>query len=123
MAFLFRDRLRVLVGSAIAILAVHRANAMAELRDLDGRPMKLRHRRDQPRDYARLAEVARVPADDYRCHSYFFFASLAKVASSFRYSRMGLAGVPQKTTPLPRITLLLGTPDCAPRITPSSMCT
>src|SRR3954463_14233217 len=94
---------------------------MPELRDLHRCPVQLRHRRDQPRNYACFAEVPRVPANDYRRHFYSFFASLDKVASSFKYSRSGRAGVPQKTTPLPRITLLLGTPHCAPRITPSSM--
>ena len=35
---------------------------------------------------------------------YRFRVSFASAASSFRYSRMGRAGVPQNTTPFPRIT-------------------
>lgn len=50
-----------------------------------------------------------------------FFESLATVASSFKYSRIGLAGVPQNTTPFPRITFLVGTPHCAPKIAPDSI--
>src|ERR1700678_1906511 len=49
------------------------------------------------------------------------FAERERNANSLRYSRMGRAGVPQKTTPLPRITFFVGMPLCAPRIAPASM--
>src|SRR5882724_3334417 len=50
-----------------------------------------------------------------------FFVERDKNANSLRYSRIGRAGVPQKTTPLPRITFFDGMPLCAPRIAPASM--
>src|SRR5882724_13498043 len=121
-ALLFADSLRMFVSRAVARFAIDRADAVPKLRDLHRRPLIFPERSDQSGDHAGLAQVARVSADNDHCHDdYFFFARRASVANSFRYSRMGRAGVPQKTTPLPRMTLLLGTPHCAPRITPSSM--
>ena len=43
------------------------------------------------------------------------------IANSFRYSRRGLAGVPQNAIPFPRKIFLGRTPLCPPSITPSPM--
>src|SRR6266536_5816297 len=56
-----------------------------------------------------------------KSHCYFLiFVRRASVANSRRYSAIGRAGVPQKRTPFPRTTFLLGMPHCAPRIAPCS---
>jgi len=45
----------------------------------------------------------------------------ASTANPFKYSRSGRAGLPQKTTPLPRTVLWDKTPLPDPRMTPGSM--
>ena len=107
---------------------------MAMLRDLEGRPVKFRQGGDKTGNDAGFADAAGVPADDYERHfgrwsfvpwslAYSFgfdcFASRDKTANCFRYSLIGRAGVPQKTTPLPRRTFLGRMPLWPPRIVPS----
>ena len=122
----FGDGPRVIVGLAIARLAVGRADAVTILRDLDGGPVHFGQRGDDAGDDAGFAYAARVSADHDDCHDAYFSCSCAvsrdRVANSFRYSRTGFTGVPQKITPLPRNVLLGSTPLCPPRIAPCSRC-
>src|SRR5262249_50970201 len=122
----FGDGPRVIVRSAVTGLAVGRADAVSILRDLGGGPMKLGQGRNDAGDNAGFANTARMSANNNQGHGDYF--SLLRVsrdtpASSFRYCLIGRAGVPQKTTPLPRIVLFDGMPLWAPRITPGSMVT
>src|SRR5258705_13462548 len=55
---LFRNSHGVVVGSAAAGFAIHRANAMAVLGDLYCRPVAVRQSRNQAGDYASLAQTA-----------------------------------------------------------------
>src|SRR5208282_1857124 len=124
-------------------------DAVSVLRDLESGPMKIGQGGDEAGNDAGFANAAGVSADDEDRHGsafgfwllaftlrrgeprlygifYFdaqrsFLADRDRNANSLRYSRMGRAGVPQKTTPLPRITFLVGMPLCAPRIAPASI--
>src|SRR5258706_2752864 len=96
--------------------------------------MKIGQRRDQAGNNAGLANASGMAANDDDGHTVVLGSQFSvsqrreslraardKYANSLRYSRIGRAGVPQKTTPFPRITFLDGMPLCAPRIAPSSM--
>src|ERR1700683_1579778 len=100
----------MVIGRAMAGLAILRADAMSVLRDLERRPLVFRQSSDQASDNASLAHAPRMPSDHDDCHRYSFFASRANAANCFKYSRTGFAGVPQKATPFPRSTLLGRTP-------------
>src|SRR5581483_5859000 len=71
-----------------------------------------------------LAHMLRLPANNDQGHDAAYFIPLrlrrASVASSFKYSFSGRAGVPHKTIPLPRKTFPLKTPLCPPKIVPPS---
>src|SRR3954463_3106899 len=112
----------MIVRGAIAELAVGGAEAVSVWRDLEGGPVHLGQGGDEAGDDAGFADAARVSADDEDGHAYFF-AKRDNTASSFRYSRIGRAGVPQNKMPFPRIVLFDGTPHCAPRMAPSSIVT
>src|SRR5438270_9431787 len=116
-----RDRPLVLVRTRLttARLSIRAAHTVSILRHLDRQPAIVRHRGDQPGNHARLPHTPRMSANDDNCH-YFPFANRAKTANCFRYSLIGRAGVPQNNTPFPRTTFPLGTPHCAPKMTPSS---
>ena len=64
---------------------------MTELRDLHRRPVQLRHRRDQPRNYACFAEVPRVPANDNDGHS-----SVCVLSSQLGQHRQAFQIFPQR---------------------------
>ena len=57
-------RANMFVGSAIAIVAVLRADAVAVLRDFARDPFGLREGGDDVTDELRLADAARMSADD-----------------------------------------------------------
>src|SRR5439155_14022645 len=116
----FRDRPRVVSGFALAWFAVQRAPPMTELRELECRPVASRQLGDQSGNHAGLADTARVPADDNNRH-YSFFPNRARLARLLRYSRSGLAGVPQNAIPLPRKIFFGSAPACPPSNTPSWM--
>src|SRR5258708_24927364 len=71
-------------------------------------------------EYASLAKESEVPAD-YNDRHYYLLLNRANAARLFRYSRSGLAGVPQNATPLPRRIFFGKTPLCPPSITPCWM--
>src|SRR5450755_2332226 len=58
------DRVDVLVGSAVAVLAVLRADSVTVLRDFTGDPLGFRKRSNDVAGKLRLANAAGVPADD-----------------------------------------------------------
>src|SRR6266699_3064546 len=101
-------------------LAVERTLSMAELGDLECSPVVGRQGGDQTPDYAGLANAAGVTADHNYRH-YSLLPNRANAARLFRYSRSGLAGVPQNAMPLPRRIFFGKTPLCPPSMTPSWM--
>ena len=115
---------RVIGRLAVARLPIRRAEPMPILRNLHRRPSHLGHRRNQPRHHGGLPNVPGMPAHDDNRHRYSPSlpprrVSRASVASSFRYARSGLAGVPQNTVPAPRRCLCGRIPAPEPTITPS----
>src|SRR5215475_3973689 len=122
----------MITACAVASFSVCSTDPMSVLRDFQRRPVKLRQSSNQASDDTGFAYAAGMAADYDEGHnntspvfspspclpsdrySRSFFRSLARIARSFRYSLIGRAGVPQKTTPFPRITFLLGMPLCAP---------
>jgi len=58
-----RDGANVLVGSAIAVVAILRADAVAVLRDFSRDPIRLREGADDVAHELRLADAASVPAN------------------------------------------------------------
>ncbi len=59
---------RMFVALAVARLTIGRAESMAELRDLEGGPAKLRQPVNERSHDRGLAHTARVTADDYDGH-------------------------------------------------------
>src|SRR5581483_7141389 len=104
--YLLRHTPHMFVRRTVASFAIRRTHAVTKLRDLQRRPLIFRQRGDQSRHDASLANIPSVSAHHDRRHQ------------DFLVSR---ASVPQNTTPLPRITFLLGIPLCAPRIAPFSI--
>jgi len=66
------QRHNVLRRSAIAIVTIGRANAVAILRDFSRKPMRLRQRRNQVADQLGLANAARVAANRDQTARYGF---------------------------------------------------
>src|ERR1700693_1673353 len=58
----------MVIGRAVTGLSVGRADAVAILRNFQGRPVVFRQSGDQACDYAGLADAARVSADDDEGH-------------------------------------------------------
>src|SRR5262249_8625836 len=83
--FFVAERAEVVVtGIAVARLAVGRADAVAELRDLQRRPVELRQCRDQSGYHAGLTHAPRMSPDDYDGHDAIFagFARFKKFGES-----------------------------------------
>jgi hypothetical protein len=57
------DRTDVLVGSAITVVSVLRADSVTILRDFSGDPIRFGQSRDDVADQLRLADAPGVPAD------------------------------------------------------------
>src|SRR5437588_12828915 len=110
-----------MIGSfALARFAIERTPAVTELRELECCPVINRQLGDEPSHHAGFADVPRMSADNNNCH-YSFLPNLAKLAKLLRYSRSGLAGVPQNAIPFPRKIFFGNTPACPPSSTPSWM--
>ena len=62
----------VVARIAIARLAVCRADAVAELRDLQGSPIELRQRGNQPGNHTGFAHATRMSANHHNGHAAIF---------------------------------------------------
>src|SRR5271154_2322342 len=66
--FFLGYRPTVVIGGAVAGLAILRADSVTVLRDLERRPSILWQSRDETSDHAGLAYAPRMPADHDNCH-------------------------------------------------------
>src|SRR6185437_9940162 len=101
---------------------------MTKLREFECRPVVSRQLGDQAGHDAGFTDIPGMPADDNNRH-YSLLPNRARLARLRRYSRNGLAGVPQKAVSntedpcnlFTRKTFFGNTPACPPSSTPSWM--
>src|SRR5262249_47199587 len=83
----------------VAGLAVGRADAVAELRDLERGPVEFRKSRDQPCHNTGLAHAAGMPADDNECHGF-----IVAVCRDFRKALRRVISCQETSHPMPDST-------------------